>query len=323
MKVRILVCCVVALVVPALSAAEEPAGFRWQDDADKGVATLMLGGKPVIAYMYAYDTSDKQRAHETYKVYHHVFGPGTGERITKGPGGLYTHHRGLYVGWNRTKAGGKSFDFWHCSRGAHLRHVKFVEKKADASHGTMTALIHWNDGEGKPVIVETRTITVGRDGAKAWRIEWSTKLVSKRGDIELNGDRQHAGFQFRAAQDVAKQKSARYIRPAGFPQQSTAFQVNDRMEPNKHVDLGWLAMHYTLKGTTYTVEYFEAPGYPKPSRYSERPYGRFGAFYVARLTEKTPLTMRYRVRISAGKPSAQAEIAKRYKAFLAGLKSVK
>ena len=91
---------------------------------------------------------------------------------------MYTHHRGLYVGWNRTKAGGKSFDFWHCSRGAHLRHVKFIEKKADASHGTMTALIHWNDAEGKPVIAETRTITVHSDGAKAWRIDWSTKLAS-------------------------------------------------------------------------------------------------------------------------------------------------
>jgi len=317
---------VVGLLLPAVGLPAIAAdGFHWKDDPKAGTADLMLGKQPVLRYMYAFDTSSKKRAHETYKVFHHVFGPGTETIITKGPHGKYTHHRGLYVGWNRTQAGKQRFDFWHCTNGVHQRYVKFLKKEADEKQGTMTALIHWNDAKGKPVIVETRTVTVtdgtAKDGNPAWRIDWSTKLESKRGEITLNGDRQHAGFQFRAAQYVAEKNNARYIRPKGFPQQPNAYQVNDRKDPNKHVNLGWLAMHYELDGKTYTIEYFESPEMPKPSRYSERPYGRFGAFFATKLTEDKPLTMRYRVRVSTGKPPEQVDIQSRYDAFLKDLKA--
>jgi len=300
--------------------------FRWQDDPEAGTLTLRYGKLPVIRYMYAFDTSNKQRAHETYKVFHHVFGPGTETVITKGPHGKYTHHRGLYVGWNRTKTKDQSYDFWHCRGGVHQRHVKFLEKKADGEHGRMTALIHWNDAEGKPVIVETRAVVVThsprQDGSPAWQIDWSTKLESQRGDITLTGDRQHAGFQFRAAQHVAEKNNARYIRPKGFPQQPKPFQVNDRKHPDKHVNLGWLAMHFDYAGKTFTVEYMESPAMPKPSRYSERPYGRFGAFFEAKLSEdKPPLHMRYRVRVTTGDSPTQSAIQARYDTFVKQLKA--
>ena len=54
-------------------------------------------------------------------------------------------------------------------------------------------------------------------------------------------------------------------------------------------------MTYPLGDNDYTVEYFEAPGQPSPSRYSERPYGRFGAFYSTKIDEQNPLKMRYRL----------------------------
>lgn len=305
----------------------DEASFRWIDNPRTGTADLMYGDQPAIRYMYAFDRSTPEREHETYKVYHHVFGPGTGEIITKGAGGKYTHHRGLYVGWNKMIAGDKtSYDFWHCTKGAHQRHAKFLEKKADEKRGTMTAEIHWNDAEGVPVIVETRTVTATKSPAEsgkepAWQIDWKTTLESRRGEIRLEGDRQHAGFQYRAAQHVAETNGARFIRPKGFPQQEQAFQVGDKGDPPPHINLGWLAMHYELDGKTYTVEYFEDPSLPKPSLYSERPYGRFGAFFKTKLTEDNPLTMRYRVRVSAGTPPAQEAIQKRYDRFVADLKA--
>ena len=132
------------LLAGATVAAAE--GFSWVTDESNGTSDLILDGKPVIRYMFAYDTSTKDRAHETYKVYHHVFGPKSGRQITKGAGGKYTHHRGVFVGWNKTSFGdGKQYDFWHCKNGAHLRHIRFVEQQADADHGTMTSEIHWND----------------------------------------------------------------------------------------------------------------------------------------------------------------------------------
>ena len=308
------------IMTAVLSVAGEQPKFHWVDDADNGTADLSLGDQPVLRYMYAYDTTNEQRTHETFKVYHHVFGPGNGKIITKGPGGKYTHHRGLFVGWNKTSFEGQTLDFWHCRKGEHLRHIKFVEKTGDEKSGSMTAEIRWIDREGKPVIVETRSVTVTKQSETGgWQIDWRTKLASKRGTVTLDGDRQHAGFQFRAAQPIAEANSARYVRPAGFPEQPAAYQVNDRSDPDKHVDLNWLAMTFPLHGQDYTIEYFESPSVPKPSRYSERPYGRFGAFFQTQITEEKPLEIRYRVNVSAAKPQSRRLIQNRFDAFIKDL----
>lgn len=322
---RKLFACAIAAVltggIPASADANEKAGFHWKNNEADGTADLFLGGKPVIRYMYAYDTSTEARAHETYKVFHHVYGPGTETIITKGAGGKYTHHRGMFIGWNKTGFQGKSLDFWHCKGGAHLRHVKFEDMSGDKNHGSMTAEIHWNDADGKPVIVEHRTVTVREEqNTDGWQIDWSTKLESKRGDITLNGDRQHAGFQFRASQAVAEKNNGRYLRPANFPQKEEAIQVGDKGNPPAHIDLTWFGLTYELDGRRFTAEYFDNPNLPKPALFSERPYGRFGTFFKTTLTEDKPLELKYRVVVSTGdKPTVDA-IQKRYDAFVKSLK---
>lgn len=301
-------------------------GFRWKDDEAAGTSDLLLGDRPVLRYMAAFDRSTPAKIEETYKVYHHVFGPDGGPIITKGPGGQYTHHRGLYVGWNKTSGADGAWDFWHCSKGVHLRHGKFLEKAGDANRGTMTAEIDWNDADGKAVIKERRKVTVVEMPKSAapnggWQIDWQTTLTSQRGELKLEGDRQHAGFQFRAAQEVSDKNSARYLRPAGFPQQPEAVQVGDAGDPPPHSDIPWVAMTYEVQGKRYTVEYFEDPSLPKPSLFSERPYGRFGAFFKTTLTPERPLTMRYRVNVTAGEPPTAAAVQKRFDDFVAGLKN--
>lgn len=309
---------------------DDVKSFRWVLDGERQTADLLLGDEPVLQYFFpTFDASTPESAEVTTKAYHHVFGPGTGKRITKGAGGLYPHHRGLFVGWNKTHYDGKSSDFWHCKPGSgvHQQHKAFVDMKVDEQGGTMTAQIDWIDANKTPVITETRTVqasTFPTDSGEhpcGWQIDWSTVLASHRGDIVLDGDRQHAGFQFRAAQAVAESEGARYIRPQGFPEQPEAYQVNDRTDPDKHVDLGWLAMTYELDGSRYTIEYFEDPGLPKPSKYSERPYGRFGAFFKTTLTADKPLTMRYRVLVTTGPAPSREQIQARYDAFVAELKA--
>jgi len=304
-------------------AGQKP-GFTWKNQPEKQVADLYYNGNPVLQYVYPYDDSSAESLHDTYKVFHHVYGPASKAIITKGPGGKYTHHRGLYVGWNKTKFDGKELDFWHCKNGAHLRHAKMIDMKGDADSGTMTSEIHWNDAKGKPVIQEIRKVTVtpikvATSKNPAWQIDWQTTLKSKRGEIKLDGDRQHAGFQYRAAQAVAESNNATYVRPEGFPQQAAPFQVSDKTDPNGHINLGWFAMTYEIDGKRYNVEYFENPNVPKPSRYSERPYGRFGAFFDTKLDESKPLKMKYRIIVSEGKTPTQSEIQKRYDQFVASL----
>jgi len=312
----------VLLCLVAAPCAPAPADdvFRWQTDEKAGTTDLFLGQQPVLRYMHAYDDSTPQRLLETYKVYHHIFGPGSGTMITKGAGGKYTHHRGLFIGWNRTGFEGKSLDFWHCKQGAHLRHIRFVEKSGDVERGTMTAEIHWNDAADRPVIVEHRTVTVRQEQATGgWQVDWSTRLDSRRGRITLEGDRQHAGFQFRAAQVVAERNSARYQRPAEIDQRPEAIQVGDRGNPPPHINLGWFAMNCEVKGQRYTIEYFDNPGLPRPALFSERPYGRFGTFFKTVLNEDRPLELKYRVVVRAGTSSVE-EIQARCDAFLKSLR---
>jgi hypothetical protein len=91
---------------------EDTDGFTWKDEKGKHL-DLLLAERGVTRYMYERDTSTPERSHETYKCYHHVYGvDGTGF-ITKGPHGLYTHHRGIYIGWSRVGFKGKRYDLWH------------------------------------------------------------------------------------------------------------------------------------------------------------------------------------------------------------------
>lgn len=314
--------CIAAISLTSLSAGE----FAWKTDEAAGTSDLTYDGKPVLRYMFAYDTSTPEKTTETFKVFHHVFGMGEGKPLlTNGAGGLFPHHRGMYVGWNKTSWEGGVGDFWHCTNGTHQRHVKFVKQDADAKHGEMTSIIHWNAADGKPVIVETRTVSVKPylvdQGKYGWQIDWTSKLESQRGEIALDGDRQHAGFQFRAANSVAEKNSATYIRPANFPDQPAAFEVDDRSDPDKHADLGWLAMQIPMEGQTYTVGYLEDPSLPKPSRYSERPYGRFGAFFKTTLKPDAPLTLRYRVIVTTEDKSTRETWQKRYDEFVKDLKA--
>src|SRR5690606_4901014 len=107
--------------------------------------------------------------------------------------------------------------------------------------------------------------------------------------------------------------------PAGFPQEPKAFQVDDLGNPPRHINLNWLAMQFPLGEHKYTVAYLEDPALPKPSLYSERPYGRFGAFFKAAIVEK-PLRLRYRLFVSEGKTPSQSELQSRYDQFTQELK---
>lgn len=297
--------------------------FAWTVDEAAGKADLKFGAQPVLQYVFGYDRANHS---ETFKIFHQVYAPGADYPVTKGLGGLFPHHRGLYIGWNKVSYEGGSGDWWHGHKGVHQKHVSVLKQAGDAQHGSMTTEIHWNDAEGQPVIVEQRTVTVSKLPTEAapgygWQIDWQTQLTSKKGTITLDGDRQHAGFQYRADNSVAEANSARYIRPEGFPDKAEAFEVDDRTDPTGHVNLNWLAMHHDLKDRHYTVEYFEDPSLPKPSRYSERPYGRFGAFFVTKLEPEQPLTMKYRVLVTTETDLPRTVIQQRYEQFVKDLQT--
>ena len=267
---------------------------------------VLCEGKPVTRYMYARDTSTKERAHETYKVYNHVFDADGREVITKGAGGLYTHHRGIFIGWSRTRFDGGSHDTWHMKTTTQ-EHQKFLSRSAGPVLARFRALIYWNISGPKTILAEQREITIYRQPAPAIMLmDFRTKLSAAYGDVRLDGDPEHAGCQYRPHNDVATAKSAKYLFHA------------DGVNPTRQLDLPWVAMTYGLKGKQYHVQHMSHPDIPKGSRYSAyRPYGRFGAYFKKDIPRGETLELRYRFYVGAGEMPSREAFAARHAAFAA------
>lgn len=290
---------------PAPPAA---ARFHWQS-AGPGMLDLYRGERRLVRYMYAYDPSTPERLEETYKVYHHVYDE-TGEQLlTKGPGGLYTHHRGLFLGWNRLMSREHALDFWHMTT-VSQRHVATLGLEADHDGARQRAVIHWCDAEGKAVLREVRTVAARAVAAPGLLLlHVTSELTPVQGDVVLAGDPEHAGFQFRAHDAVAE-------APAGA--KATYIFPGPDIDPTKDADIPWAAMSYPLRGGRYHVLHMNGPDNPSPTLYSAyRDYGRFGAFPVARINHGDTLTLRYGIYVGIGPTPERPLLQRIYDEYLA------
>ncbi len=296
---------------PATGNTASPE-FKWHDDLSTQ-AELQYGDKGVLKYMYeALDDASDHRRSDTCKVYHHVFSPDGNQLVTKGPGGLYPHHRGIFYGFNRIEYADLKADTWHCQNGESQVHAQAVVKIGGPVFGRDINLIMWNGRDGKPFAKEFRQLTAYKIG-QATLIEFHSILETLDGDITLDGDPQHAGVQFRASQhvaDVTKNKTF-YIRPDGTDQPGSYrnwSETANETELNKaHQNLRWNAISFFVDDQQFTCCYLDHPENPKPAMFSERDYGRFGSYFKHQLTSKKPLAVQYRFWLQEGKMSV-AEI---------------
>lgn len=303
-----------------MSAPASGQGFAWKTNDDE-TTDLRLENHPVLRYMHAkYDESTPAKRDLTYKVFHHLFDP-TGQRlVTKGAGGLYPHHRGIYFGFNKISYGeGKKADTWHCTKGAHQSNDKIVSVEAGNLLGRHLVEIGWH-GEDKDVFAkEQRELTVYRVQGGTM-VDFAARLKTTGGTIKLDGDPQHAGVQFRADNEVAAKTSKEtiYIRPDGVGQAGVEWNWPAQ---KSQVNLPWKAMSFVLDGKRYTVANCDRPENPKESRFSERTYGRFGSYFVYDLTSEKPLEVRYRFWLQDGQMTQQ-EVATLAAGFAEKLKVV-
>jgi hypothetical protein len=301
-------------IIPVGLASVPIAKFLWKDT--KGEYTDLLffdGSEPtgVLRYMYhAYDNSSRLKRDQTYKVFHHMFDP-TGTRLVTNGGFtdqniadpkklLYPHHRGLMYAFNRiTYDGNKKADTWHALPGdTHQEHVKFLSTEADRVLGRHRVLIDWHGPKNEVFSEEERELTVN-EVPGGTLVDFVSRLKTTGGLVKLDGDPQHAGFQFRAANAVAEktEKQTYFLRPDGKG------KLNDTRNWPKdkgHVNLPWDAMSFVLDGKRYTVAYLNHPSNPGEQRYSERAYGRIGCYFAYDLTEDRPLVVRYRIWLQEG-----------------------
>jgi hypothetical protein len=290
--------------------------LSWQDNKGEFL-DLLFGGRKVTRYMYAYDTSNPQRLFETYKPFLHVFDARGENLLTNGPDGvnpylkdkiLYPHHRGIFIGWNRLMFEGRRYDLWHMPE-VHQVHQKFVELTAGPVLARSQALIHWNDKDGEPIIAEQRQTTVFRQSDPTiLLLDFRIELKAIRGEVFLDGDPEHAGFQYRAHNDVAA---------GGKEVKATYLFHKDDINPREDKDLPWAAMSYGLNSRRYSVLYMNHPDNPNGTVYSAyRDYGRFGAFFKQTINSGGTLTLRYRIWVAEGQMPERNICASKYSAFV-------
>jgi len=300
--------------------AIRPKNFTWKDKKGQYL-DLLFDGRKVTRYMYALDRSTRQRVLETYKTFLHVFDAAGENLLTNGPDGLhpymtnkirYPHHRGIFIGWNKLEFEGKRYDFWHMGeQGKVQKDEKFLELTAGPVLARSNSLVHWNDKDGRTIIAEQRKTTVFRQSEPTiLLLEFLTELKAVNGDVLLDGDPEHAGFQYRPHDDVAK---------GDKDVKATYLFHKDGINPKKDKDLPWAAMSYGLNGRRYSVLYMDCPDNPRPVIYSAyRDYGRFGAFFKKKINAGDTLTLRYRILVVEGEMPKRGELAKKYLEFVDG-----
>jgi hypothetical protein len=312
-------------VIPALKAGEKlglafaqvkrkpPEAYSFAETKGEHVDVL-LGKKPVLRFVNK--PRDPKDHYLTFKPFHQVFDPKEGKTLLSSgahpnvPEFKFPHHRGLFFGFNKIsyERDGKKVDadIWHGTKEVFSTADKTTPGEAGEVFATLTSNISWHGPDGKTFADELRTVTV-YNVPGGTMLDWSTELTTKLDKVRLDGDPQHAGFHFRATQEVSKEtaKQTYYLRPDGKGKEGDTRNWDAKGKDPKTVNLPWNAMSFMTGGKRYTALRINHPDNPKETRGSERDYGRFGDYFEFDLTPKTPLKLKYRVWVQEGEMTVE------------------
>ncbi len=268
--------------------------FNWHRITDESIQ-LRLGQQALIQYEHPVYNPDEVEM--TKKPFHHLFDPAGGDLITKGPGGLYSHHRGIFFGYNHVYINDEQIDIWHARDGERSEHLDIIREITGPVTGGHLVTIGWKDHDGNVFLDENREIRIFSVTDNVVIVDFKSTLQAIDTPVILDGDRQHAGVQFRAAQYVAENADqTRFIRPEYLEH----LDQDNEISGDEMMDLPWNAMYFNVEGESYTVAYISHPSNPENAEMSERLYGRFGEFFRYELDEGESLTVNYRFVITRG-----------------------
>ncbi|HPD13440.1 MAG TPA: PmoA family protein [Planctomycetota bacterium] len=291
-----------------IEKGDAPRGFAFED-AKGDHLDLLFDGRKVTRFMYRFtDDPDAKKRFPDAKPFTHVF-DSKGQDVITSPGGQpFPHHRGLFLGYKVKLPNGPTYDFWHVPN-CWQRLDRFTQQAAGPVLGRMTALVNWADPKGEPVLVEERTITVYRQSKPEVLLDFVSTLASRMGDLDIGGDPEHAGVQFRPHFDVGNaenKKNTKYVFPPNMTPGGKGTQ-----------DMPWAAVRFTLRGSAFEVAHLNHPENPKGAIYSAyRDYGRFGSYAPMKLPADKPITLRYRLYVrEAPEALTPAEVQRLYNDF--------
>jgi len=179
------------------------------EDKNSELSQVTLEGKPVLQFVHPVLKDGKERE-ASYKPFHHLF-DNSGALVTKGAGGQFTHHRGIFLGFSKVTYGNNvKVDIWHCRDDTHQAFQKVLLRESGPVLASEKDQIAWNGKNKETFAVEERQLIVYKvPGGQL--VEFQSVVRTTGGPVLLDGDPQHAGFHFRASNDVAEKTSKETI----------------------------------------------------------------------------------------------------------------
>lgn len=285
--------------------------FVWQDDKGKHL-DLIRNGKKVFRYEYELD--DHFVPGETLtarnRVFYHIYDRSGQRFITNGyEEGVWSHHRGIMIGWRDVMHQGRKLSFWGMEQLNTQQHIEFLELTAGPVLARVKSRIHWNDSLNQTIIEEIRTGTIFHVPPPGLVvIDFTSDLTAVAGDVVLAGDAEHGGVQYRAHSDIAAETP-------GSKKASYVFHRDD-IDPKVDHDLPWVGMSYDLDQITYSVVELNGRDNPKPAIWSAyRDYGRFGPYFSKNLKDAESFEVMFRFLIREGDMPSRAELDAHYNWF--------
>jgi hypothetical protein len=191
-------------------------------------------------------------------------------------------------------------------KGVVQKHLEFADKKSDGRSASFASLIRYQtDDEATVLLEEQRTFTFLAPPAPAYAMFDVTSTVrAVSGTIQLHGDPEHAGLQFRPANEVDTSQTV-YC----FPGKDT--------DPRRDRDLTWAAESFVINGDQrYTVLYLNHPDNNDGAIFSAyRSYGRFGAWFNGEVPAEGERTTRVRFVVLQGNVPSAEFIQQQYNVF--------
>lgn len=154
------------------------------------------------------------------------------------------------------------------------------------------------------LLEEERTMRFQKPPQGAYAlIDVVSTVKATEGTILLDGDPEHAGLQFRPANEIQDAKTV-YCYP------------QEKANPKKDRDYPWVVESYTVNENRYSVIYLNHPENTEGAVFSAyRPYGRFGAWFKTEIPEGESKTTRVRFVITNAEMPSPEYIQEQYNAY--------
>lgn len=178
----------------------------------------------------------------------------------------HLHHRGLWFTYDDVN----QVKFWENdpSYANKPNKGRVVVTKADwkggEKSGTLDTVMEWRDPAGKPLLIETRRMTLSAADPKLRVLDFDITLTAAT-DVTL-GDTKEGAFAIRLAEEFTERRGGKIVNADGL---TTMKQLWGKPS-------NWVDYSAELDGEKLGVAIFDHPGNPgHPTRWHARDYGLF------------------------------------------------